>query len=81
MPGQTTQLTERRIPQWKLQGDVVFGEVGFNYPSRPDQKVLNNFNMILYPNRTTALVGTSGNGKSTIAALLTRLYDPSQGRD
>ena len=70
---------ERVIPRWKMTGDVVFGEVGFSYATRPDQKILDSFNMILYPNRTTALVGTSGNGKSTIAALLARLYDPQHG--
>ena len=66
------------IPRWKLTGDVMFHDIGFTYTTREDP-ILSNFNLLLRRNETAALVGTSGNGKSTIAALLARLYDPEVG--
>ena len=77
--GETTKPTEKIIPQWKLLGDIDFRQVDFAYATRSEQKILNNFNLSLNPYTTTALVGTSGNGKSTIASLLARLYDPQHG--
>ncbi|KAG7343247.1 efflux ABC transporter permease/ATP-binding protein [Nitzschia inconspicua] len=47
----------------------------FRYPSRPDVPVLENFNLVVPPGSVVAIVGSSGSGKSTIASLLTRLYD------
>lgn len=51
----------------------------FSYPSRPDQIVLRDFNLTLKPGQTVALVGASGSGKSTVAALLERFYEPNSG--
>jgi ATP-binding cassette subfamily B (MDR/TAP) protein 10 len=50
--------------------------LNFSYPSRNDVKVLKNFSLTVAPGEVVALVGGSGSGKSTIASLLTRLYDP-----
>ena len=75
--GQTVQ-SGTTIPRWKMLGDVIFHNVGFTYSTR-DTPVLADFNLRLQRNQTAALVGTSGNGKSTIAALLARLYDPNEG--
>ncbi|KAI5254017.1 putative ABC transporter [Aureobasidium subglaciale] len=55
-------------------GDIELHKLSFSYPSRPDQKVLNNINLLIPAGETTAIVGSSGSGKSTIAALLLDLY-------
>lgn len=60
-----------------VQGDIVFDDVGFAYEEgRP---ILENFHLRLRSNQTTALVGSSGSGKSTIAYLIARLYDVQRG--
>jgi ABC transporter fused permease/ATP-binding protein len=63
----------------EVNGLVEFEGVGFAYPVRPEVSVLHNVSLRLEPGRVVALVGPSGGGKSTIAALLLRLYDPEQG--
>lgn len=60
-------------------GRVEFRDVCFKYPARPDVPILSNFNLIIEKGTSLALVGTSGSGKSTIAALLMRMYDPDSG--
>lgn len=50
----------------------------FRYPSR-QQYVLRKFNLRIEPNQSVAIVGHSGSGKSTIASLLLRFYDVTQG--
>jgi ATP-binding cassette subfamily B protein len=52
--------------------------VSFSY--RQNEPVLNDLSFIAEPGSTTALVGPSGGGKSTILALLQRFYDPASGR-
>lgn len=60
-------------------GGLEFRDVSFAYPSRPDVQVLKSFSLTIPANKHTALVGLSGSGKSTVAALLQRLYDPNTG--
>lgn len=60
-------------------GDVKLENVDFTYPSRPDVPVIQGVTLHLPAGQHTAIVGLSGSGKSTIAGLLTRLYDPDQG--
>ncbi|XP_050312500.1 multidrug resistance protein homolog 49-like isoform X2 [Anthonomus grandis grandis] len=62
-----------------FMSDVVFKEVQFFYPSRPDVQVLKNISLEISFGETVALVGHSGSGKSTIVQLLQRFYDPSSG--
>jgi ATP-binding cassette subfamily B protein len=64
----------------EVRGRVTFEDVAFSYPSRPDATVLRGVDLEVSPGEAVALVGPSGAGKSTIAALLTRLYDPEAGR-
>lgn len=64
----------------KAEGGFEFKDVSFTYPSRPEVTVLNQINLHIPANKHTALVGLSGSGKSTIAGLVTRLYDPGQGQ-
>ncbi|KAI1378416.1 putative ABC multidrug transporter [Hypoxylon crocopeplum] len=62
-----------------FSGDVKLENVDFTYPSRPDVPVIQDVTLHLPSGQHTAIVGLSGSGKSTIAGLLTRLYDPDQG--
>ncbi|MGD9583251.1 MAG: ABC transporter transmembrane domain-containing protein [Lysobacterales bacterium] len=62
------------------RGEVRFEQVGFHYPSRPDQNALDDFNLHIRHGETIALVGPSGAGKSTVFQLLLRFYDPQAGR-
>lgn len=52
----------------------------FSYPLRPDVEVLNGLNLCLRHGTVSALVGSSGAGKTTIVQLLARFYEPSRGR-
>lgn len=60
-------------------GDIELSDVAFSYPSRPDSQVLRGLTLSVPAKKTTALVGASGSGKSTIVALLERFYDFSAG--
>jgi len=63
-----------------VAGRLELQGLRFAYPSRPDVDVLKGLDLTLNPGEVIALVGPSGTGKSTIAALLARLYDPQEGR-
>ncbi|CAF1554930.1 unnamed protein product, partial [Adineta steineri] len=63
-----------------INGDIEFDNVSFSYPSRENATALNNLKLIARANQTTALVGSSGCGKSTCVSLLLRFYEPSLGR-
>jgi ABC-type multidrug transport system fused ATPase/permease subunit len=60
--------------------DIVFRDVHFTYPSRPDVPVLQGVDFAIPRRKHTAIVGPSGGGKSTIVALLERFYDPQAGQ-
>lgn len=61
-----------------LGGAVSFVGVSFSYPD--GHRVLENLNLEIAPGQKVGLVGRSGSGKSTILALLQRLYDPAEGK-
>ncbi len=63
----------------EVQGRIEFERVEFHYPARKDAPVLRGIDVVIRPGEVVALVGASGAGKSTIAALLLRLYDPDAG--
>ncbi|KAK6148772.1 hypothetical protein DH2020_016297 [Rehmannia glutinosa] len=69
---------EGRKPS-NARGKIEFRGVCFVYPSRPTIPILQSLNLVIPPNKTLALVGVSGGGKSTIFALIERFYDPNQG--
>ncbi|KAG7449558.1 P-loop containing nucleoside triphosphate hydrolase protein [Guyanagaster necrorhizus] len=69
----------RGILRPSLNGTVSFNNVSFAYPERPDALVLEGINMEIRDGECVAIVGASGSGKSTIAALLQRLYEPKSG--
>ena len=60
------------------EGRIALEDVTFRY--RPDEIVLNGLSLAVEPNQTTALVGPSGGGKSTVVALIQRFYAPESGR-
>jgi ABC-type multidrug transport system fused ATPase/permease subunit len=62
-----------------MVGGIDFKNVHFSYPARPDVPVLVDFSLSIPPNTTTAIVGSSGAGKSTVVALIQRLYDVTNG--
>ncbi|NXU08840.1 ABCB8 protein, partial [Pardalotus punctatus] len=67
------------IPAHSLRGRICFHHVSFSYPTRPGYPVLQDFSLTLPPCQTVAIVGPSGGGKSTVAALLERFYEPTAG--
>jgi ATP-binding cassette subfamily B protein len=62
------------------RGEIRFEKVSFNYPSRPESRALDAFDLAVAPGETVAFVGPSGAGKSTAFQLLLRFYDPVAGR-
>uniref|UniRef100_A0A8C4JDL3 Phosphatidylcholine translocator ABCB4-like n=1 Tax=Dromaius novaehollandiae TaxID=8790 RepID=A0A8C4JDL3_DRONO len=62
-----------------VKGNLEFHNVCFNYPARPDVKVLKGLNLKVNCGQTVALVGGSGCGKSTTVQLIQRFYDPKEG--
>ncbi|KAJ7774954.1 P-loop containing nucleoside triphosphate hydrolase protein [Mycena metata] len=63
-----------------LDGPITFQNVQFAYPERSDVPVLKNINLEINDGECVAIVGASGSGKSTVAALLQRLYEPQGGK-
>jgi ABC-type multidrug transport system fused ATPase/permease subunit len=60
--------------------DIVFNDVHFRYPSRPEVEVLKGLNIRVPAGKTVGLVGASGSGKSTIISILQRFYDFEAGQ-
>lgn len=69
--------TGRKITE--IEGSIRLENVRHIYPSRPDVVVLDDFSLNIPAGKTTALVGASGSGKSSIIALLERFYSPLSG--
>ncbi|XP_047307497.1 ABC transporter B family member 9-like [Impatiens glandulifera] len=63
-----------------IKGDIELKDVYFRYPARPDIQIFSGFSLNAASGTTTALVGQSGSGKSTVISLLERFYDPESGQ-
>uniref|UniRef100_A0A8D1G3E0 ATP binding cassette subfamily B member 11 n=1 Tax=Sus scrofa TaxID=9823 RepID=A0A8D1G3E0_PIG len=63
----------------RIKGEIEFHNVTFHYPSRPEVKILDNLSMVIKSGEMTAMVGSSGAGKSTALQLIQRFYDPNEG--
>ncbi|GFP95195.1 ABC transporter b family member 15 [Phtheirospermum japonicum] len=63
----------------KLTGHVELHDVDFAYPARPNTMIFKGFSIDINAGKSTALVGQSGSGKSTIIGLIERFYDPIRG--
>ena len=68
---------ENPIPIQILENSIEFKNVGFYY--NEERTILKNFNLTIPKGKTVALVGQSGSGKTTIANLLARFYDATEG--
>jgi ATP-binding cassette subfamily B protein len=62
------------------RGHLRFEGVGFAFPDEPDTPVLHDVNLEVAPGETVAVVGATGSGKTTLTALVPRLYDATAGR-
>ncbi|CAK7214104.1 hypothetical protein SBRCBS47491_002035 [Sporothrix bragantina] len=62
-----------------LKGTIRLEHVKHIYPSRPEVVVMEDISLVIPAGKTTALVGASGSGKSTIVGLVERFYNPVQG--
>ncbi|EIW59664.1 multidrug resistance protein 1 [Trametes versicolor FP-101664 SS1] len=70
--------TEGLKPE-KCVGEITLENIDFNYPSRPGVPIVKDLSITFPAGKTTALVGASGSGKSTVISLVERFYDPLQG--
>ena len=73
-----TDIVSRQNVEKSITGDIVFDHVSFTYPDTGIQ-ALRDVSFRVRPGHTLAVIGNTGSGKSTIAALLCRLYDVSSG--
>ena len=69
----------KEIPPARI-GNVLLESVRFSYPSRPNHIVLHDVDLQFEVGHVTAIVGVSGSGKSTIADLVIRLFQPLEGK-
>jgi ABC-type multidrug transport system fused ATPase/permease subunit len=66
--------------QDSVKGHILFQDLSFAYPSRPDIKVLKNLNLEIKEGQNIALVGPSGAGKTTLASILFGFYKINEGK-
>ncbi|KAL6863208.1 ATP-binding cassette permease mdl1 [Amphichorda felina] len=67
------------VPVKSAQGPIKFSDVSFAYPTRPAVKIFNGLNFEIPSGSNVCVVGPSGGGKSTVASLLLRFYNPTSG--
>jgi ATP-binding cassette subfamily B protein len=71
---------EPKRENWEpIRGDIRFEDVSFQYPDG-DEKILEHFNLDIPFGTNLAIVGETGAGKSTLANLICRFYEPTEGR-
>jgi len=76
---QPIKITSRTRPTSPLSSGIIIDNVSFRYTNKSPW-VLRNVNLNIAPGRCTALVGLNGVGKTTLVKLITRLYDPTEGK-
>ncbi|ALS02836.1 multidrug ABC transporter ATP-binding protein [Enterococcus silesiacus] len=72
-------LTYKDVPEQNLDGSVVFDHVSFRYPG-DETDTLKDISFSIKPGEMVGIVGATGAGKSTLAQLIPRLFDPSEGK-
>lgn len=71
-------LTYKEVPEQNLDGSVTFDHVSFRYPG-DESDTLKDISFSIKPGEMIGVVGATGAGKSTLAQLIPRLFDPSEG--
>ena len=71
------ERADGKVPQ-TVKGEITFDKVAFSY--KPDAPVLKEITFSIRAGQMVGFVGSTGGGKSTVASLIPRFYDPSQGR-
>ena len=71
-------LQYKDVPEQDLSGAVEFDDVSFTYPG-DDKPTLKHISFAVQPGEMIGIVGATGSGKSTMAQLLPRLFDPTEG--
>ncbi|KAF8268333.1 multidrug resistance protein 1 [Lactarius quietus] len=71
--------SEEGLRPSQITGEITLENIEFNYPARPDVSIVKNLSLTFPAGKTTALVGASGSGKSTVISLVERFYDPLSG--
>lgn len=69
------------VSKKNMAGHIMFDNISFSYPTRPDIQVLDSFSLEVKPCQTVAIVGSSGSGKSTVFSLLERFYEVQQNSE
>ncbi|MEY8445710.1 ABC transporter ATP-binding protein [Enterococcus ratti] len=72
-------LTYQDVPEQELTGSVVFDHVSFRYLD-DDEDTLKDISFVIQPGEMVGIVGATGAGKSTLAQLIPRLFDPTEGK-
>src|SRR5436190_7488086 len=63
----------------QVKGEIRFEDVSFDYPGS-ERTALRHIDLVVPAGETLAIVGATGSGKTSLVTLLTRLYDPTEGR-
>jgi ABC-type multidrug transport system fused ATPase/permease subunit len=78
---ETVEIIEEPIKEkYRISGKLSLQHIAFSYPSRPEIQVLKDINIDTARGQRVAIVGPSGAGKTTLAALLLRFYEPESGK-
>lgn len=64
----------------RVKGKVEFENVSFAFPDEPEHEVLDNISFVAEPGETIGILGETGSGKSTLVNLISRFFDPTEGR-
>lgn len=71
---------EKHRKQGDIEGEVIFDNVSFAFPDEPDFKVLDGISFKAAPGETVGILGETGSGKSTLVNLISRFFDPTEGK-
>ena len=77
---QPTISPTKGLPVESARGDIHFQKVSFSYPTRPAVKIFNDLDFTIKQGTNVAIVAPSGAGKSTVASLIMRFYNPTSGQ-